>query len=100
MQYEGINALCFSCGRIGHKVETCPYLIRAASIEAAKERDTCSQEQGNEQGIGKDESELNKKAGLGKNESELNKKEDYGEWMVVSRRKPNGKMRGKLQSVM
>lgn len=100
VQYEGINALCFSCGRIGHKVETCPYLIRAASIEAAKERDTCSQEQGNEQGIGKDESELNKKAGLGKNESELNKKEDYGEWMVVSRRKPNGKMRGKLQSVM
>nr|POF24545.1 uncharacterized protein CFP56_76168 [Quercus suber] len=26
--YEGIHKLCFSCGRIGHKVEACPYTIR------------------------------------------------------------------------
>ena len=23
--YEGISSLCFSCGRIGHKVDCCPY---------------------------------------------------------------------------
>ncbi|XP_075633399.1 uncharacterized protein LOC142605856 [Castanea sativa] len=71
VQYEGINALCFSCGRIGHKVETCPHIIREASTKAAKDRCTYSQEQGNEQGVGKDE-------------TELNRKEDYGEWMVLA----------------
>ena len=25
--YEGINKLCFSCGRIGHKKEFCPYTV-------------------------------------------------------------------------
>ena len=26
--YEGIQRLCFSCGRVSHKVEACPYTIR------------------------------------------------------------------------
>ena len=28
MSYEGIHSLCFSCGRLGHRVEGCPYTIR------------------------------------------------------------------------
>ena len=26
--YKGIQKLCFSCGRIEHKIEACPYTIR------------------------------------------------------------------------
>ena len=28
MQYEGISSLCFSCGRVGHKLENCLYRTR------------------------------------------------------------------------
>nr|POF22549.1 hypothetical protein CFP56_67924 [Quercus suber] len=28
MQYEGINALCFSCGHVSHKTEGCPYRVK------------------------------------------------------------------------
>ena len=28
VQYEGINSLCFSYGKIGHKLESCPYTIK------------------------------------------------------------------------
>ena len=30
VQYEGINSLCFSCGRVGHKVESYLYTTRAS----------------------------------------------------------------------
>ena len=29
VQYEGISSLCFSCGRLDHKVDCCPYTNRA-----------------------------------------------------------------------
>ncbi|XP_065616924.1 uncharacterized protein LOC136062138 [Quercus suber] len=28
VQYEGINALCFSCGRVSRKTEECPYRVK------------------------------------------------------------------------
>lgn len=37
--YEGIQKLCFSCGRIGHRKEACPYTIRKKELsEVTTER--------------------------------------------------------------
>ena len=35
--YEGINKLCFACGRIGHKKEMCPHTIRCDAPSLEKE---------------------------------------------------------------
>ena len=39
IQYEGINSLCFSCGRVGHKKEACPFIIRENLEEKAGMQD-------------------------------------------------------------
>lgn len=37
--YEGIQRLCFSCGRTGHKKETCPYVVRGQRQADNKEEE-------------------------------------------------------------
>ena len=76
--YEGINALCFSCGRIGHKLEACPYTVREQPKEQSMDRCEGHNETHSTQG----------EDGLKDKEKSL---EDYGEWMVVSRKKVNSK---------
>lgn len=38
VQYEGINNLCFSCGRFGHKAESCQYRVRVPKKVGEKEK--------------------------------------------------------------
>ena len=51
MQYEGINALCFSCGRVSHKIEGCPY--RMKPLEQA-EKTMGENDAAESHGVGKD----------------------------------------------
>ena len=50
VQYEGINSLCFSCSRVGHKMECCPYTTRA--LERRDDDDTVE----GENSVAKDDS--------------------------------------------
>lgn len=54
MLYEGLNSLCFTCGRVGHKAEVCPHHVRApenVGVEEGKgtevislsQKETCEQ---------------------------------------------------------
>nr|POF23677.1 uncharacterized protein CFP56_77213 [Quercus suber] len=72
--YEGISSLCFSCGRIGHKVEVCPYTIKEHTKE---QRTDGSVEQNEMQNYIKADEKKDKEKS----------QQEYGEWMVVNRRK-------------
>uniref|UniRef100_A0A7N2N040 CCHC-type domain-containing protein n=1 Tax=Quercus lobata TaxID=97700 RepID=A0A7N2N040_QUELO len=73
--YEGISALCFCCGRLGHKQETCNF--RVASSEQIRKDDSPTQSFGSQDAT--------------QTESR------FGEWMLVKKQKcsvQNGKGHG------
>lgn len=74
MQYEGINSLCFSCGRAGHKMEGCPYTTR---IPEKKEDDTVE----SDNSIEKEDTPAHEKP--------------YRPWVLVSRKKKVNRKVGK-----
>ena len=71
--YEGINALCFTCGIIGHKKEACP--IKPAIIPVPEQTSTPPPDSGGIQATDRD--------------GEL-----FGPWMLVTRRKGQGRQTG------
>lgn len=55
--YKGLNALCFSCGCVGHKAEACPYHAKAQEKVGVEEREgttviSPNQKEDNEQAFG------------------------------------------------
>nr|POF19473.1 uncharacterized protein CFP56_61118 [Quercus suber] len=84
IQYEGIGTLCFACGRIGHYREACPFVVREYPT--------------NSQGSSENNGQVAQSPGAGNHEMEKNareQKEDYGEWMLVARRKSANRGREK-----
>ena len=92
MTYEGIQSLCFSYGRLGHKVEACPYTIRKGKEKMGSEK------MGSEETVvtpdGRDgtsrESHVGHSTTANKDSTEVREESQpdgqYGPWMVVSRR--------------
>ncbi|XP_050242502.1 uncharacterized protein LOC126691511 [Quercus robur] len=40
VSYKGVQRLCFSCGRIGHHRESCPYVVRNDAAQARETEET------------------------------------------------------------
>nr|POE81054.1 uncharacterized protein CFP56_55205 [Quercus suber] len=96
--YEGINQLCFSCGRVGHRREVCQYTIRAPSPDKPDGSVPSCKVDGN----GKDNStEVHHVPDSGKlhhvpestNKSSSGQldADGYGPWLVVTRKKHGAK---------
>nr|POF21005.1 hypothetical protein CFP56_59199 [Quercus suber] len=83
VSYEGLSALCFVCGRIGHRKEACPHVIKGPQTEnprATQDKPNNSEEQQ----MSKDESQA---------KIHNNELDGYGQWMVVIRKKKAQKPR-------
>ena len=79
MQYEGINALCFSCGHVGHKTEGCLNVMKPPKHA---EKPVGENDAGGSHGVGKDHVAPDC--------------DDFGPWVFVTR---NGKPRKNLSKV-
>ena len=84
--YEGIQRLCFSCGRVGHKVDSCPYTIRKGkSSLAATEEDQEAQPPNprEEHDVCRTSASVGTQNACEEGEPEG----QYGPWMVVQRKR-------------
>ena len=103
--YEGIQKLCFTCGRLGHRKENCPYTVHLAS--PAKERMTANERDGEGRTCdmhvphGPAEGMENSRVVHG-NVAEAVQESTYGPWTVVARRRnvPKNQRSGRAQAVL
>nr|POE98370.1 uncharacterized protein CFP56_55047 [Quercus suber] len=80
--YEGIQKMCFSCGRIGHRKEDCPHIIRPVHPPSREATETVDkiQESPCERHVAESAEDHQSCAST-------NKDNLYGPWMVVTRKK-------------
>ena len=80
IQYEGVESLCFECGRIGHKKEACPFTIHEPTSDVQVEQSMEATPKEVEKPVEKSH-------------------DDFGKWMIVTRHKPLSKARDKPSKV-
>ncbi|KAK9986224.1 hypothetical protein SO802_031175 [Lithocarpus litseifolius] len=70
VMYEGVSSLCFSCGQLGHKKESCYYQVKQATTENEKQTAPRTNE----------------------TREEVQSDSNYGPWMIVTRKKTVSRM--------
>ena len=90
--YEGIQKLCFSCGRIGHRKTNCPYIIQPVLPEEVSKEEPVSCAKDTDRPCESHASEVPTMAvgqGLNVNGSvfEESQERTYGPWIVVEHKK-------------
>lgn len=104
--YEGIQRLCFSCGRIGHQCENYPYVVREVTLQA-REAEGKKDAWANQRDVGRESdipgsfSGTSKDSGVhedmvGEDTLVDNVKDMYGTWIMVSRRRSGSKVTKKV----
>lgn len=86
VSYEGIQRLCFACGRIGHQKESCLYAVRAP-IPLQREASECTTDPVG----GSCKSYEGNVAADGKASTTDDQELTYGPWLVVTRRRNGNK---------
>nr|POE45676.1 uncharacterized protein CFP56_05566 [Quercus suber] len=92
--YEGIQKLCFDCGRMGHRKEVCPYTIRQdtplreGSMADASENGGRSCE---ERGMSTEMTGEGPSGSVHESGQECAQEGTYGPWVVVGRKKSGTK---------
>ncbi|KAL0011104.1 hypothetical protein SO802_006212 [Lithocarpus litseifolius] len=88
--YEGIQKLCFSCGRMGHRRENCSYTIRQCSqghkVETVVVEDKGEQSR-KEHGLDNAKTSEGSTKGMQEDVKEGAQDTLYGPWVVVGRKK-------------
>lgn len=94
VNYEGIQRLCFACGRIGHRKESCPFLIRPSSplVRGSPDRPTDPGD------VSCKKHEVGMAAG--DNVSTTDEQDTvYGPWLVVTRRRHDNRPTKKVRPI-
>nr|POF15884.1 uncharacterized protein CFP56_17124 [Quercus suber] len=82
VNYEGIHKLCFSCGRIGHRKEACPYTIRSNSQLG---KDGHDKQEGSAGSTHDECDRVDPSEGV--EPMPHNQKDTYGPWLVVTKKR-------------
>ena len=83
--YEGIQKLCFACGRIGHKKEDCLHIIRTSTSPVRGDNDDHG-DSARSHRVHDTDSTTNG-GGMSEGSGTAKDNDSYGPWMIVTRKK-------------